>query len=152
MRDQIRRCTCSFRESPTGGFSRKIWNNLLIYCCSLYQFWLQTSETATVVRRFIVQLRHRKRWYHRERLNDFWRRVRCRHHEPNISKKTPLHLHCQRRNASVETAQLLLSAYPDAAHARERSLGYTPFHFAAACPFEPCLDILIRADPLAAVK
>ena len=51
----------------------------------------------------------------------------------------------------METAQLLLSAYPDAAHARERSLGYTPFHFAAACPFEPCLDILIRADPLAGV-
>ena len=39
---------------------------------------------------------------------------------------------CQCRNVSVETAQLLLSAYPDAAHARERSLGYTPLHFAAA--------------------
>ena len=149
MRDLIRRCICSFWESPTEGFSRKIWNKLLIYCCSLCQLWLQASETATVVSRFIVQLLHRKQWYCRERSNDFWRRVRCRHHEPNISGKN--RFICQRRNASVETAQLLLSAYPDAAHARERSLGYTAFHFTAACPFEPCLDILIRADPLAAV-
>ena len=51
----------------------------------------------------------------------------------------------------METAQLLLSAFPDAAHARERSLGYTPLHFAASNSNPALIELLIRADPLAGV-
>jgi ankyrin repeat protein len=50
----------------------------------------------------------------------------------NMKRQTPLRLHCQRRNASVEVAKLLLEAHPDAMQLLDGDDGWAPIHYVAA--------------------
>jgi ankyrin repeat protein len=50
----------------------------------------------------------------------------------NTRNQTALRLHCQRRNASVKVAKILLEANPDALTILETEDGWAPMHYAAA--------------------
>ena len=69
----------------------------------------------------------------------------------NHKEQTPLHLHCNRRNASVEIAQLLVDAAPSALRIRDRApgTGYTPLHYAAANSNRPLIELLATFDDVA---
>jgi ankyrin repeat protein len=66
--------------------------------------------------------------------------------------QTALHLHCQRRNASVQLAEYLLNLAPESIQLRDRSVahGFTPFHYAASNSSHALMALFARRDPLAA--
>lgn len=70
----------------------------------------------------------------------------------NTSGQTPLHIHCERRNASEHVAEQLLNLAPDSIHLRDRALGrgFTPIHYAALNSNHALMALLTRRDPLAA--
>ncbi|GAX11302.1 hypothetical protein FisN_15Lh231 [Fistulifera solaris] len=66
--------------------------------------------------------------------------------------QTALHLHCQRRNASVELAEYLLNLAPESIQLRDRSdaRGFTPFHYAASNSNHAVIALFARRDPFSA--
>jgi ankyrin repeat protein len=69
----------------------------------------------------------------------------------NYDEQTPLHLHCQRRNASVQVAQLLLEAYPLALRLGDRTdWGCSPLHYAAKRSNHALMQLLVARDAAAA--
>jgi len=48
----------------------------------------------------------------------------------NVLNQTPLSLHCQRRNASVEVAKLLCQSFPQALGILDTASGFSPLHYA----------------------
>ena len=70
----------------------------------------------------------------------------------NHQEQTPLHLHCMRRDASVDVARLLMAAHPKALQVRDRApgLGFSPLHYAAQQANHPLIQLLAEEDPVAA--
>lgn len=67
----------------------------------------------------------------------------------NNSNQTPLRLHCQRRNASVEVARILFEAHPDTIFLLDND-GWAPLHYAAANTNVDLISYLLEANPEAA--
>lgn len=68
----------------------------------------------------------------------------------NNYNQTPLRLHCQRRNASAEVANILHAANPDALFVLDSHDGWAPLHYAAANANRDLMQFLVDANPDAA--
>lgn len=70
----------------------------------------------------------------------------------NSLGQTPLHLHCQRRDASTSVAEKLLDSAPDSLHLRDRTSGrgFSPLHYAALNCNHALMKLLTKRDPLSA--
>ncbi|VEU33806.1 unnamed protein product [Pseudo-nitzschia multistriata] len=68
-------------------------------------------------------------------------------HKRNSSHETPLRLHCERRNASPEVAELLLNQNLDALVTLDSRCGWAPIHAAAANANFRLLRYLVEARP-----
>ncbi|KAL7581262.1 hypothetical protein ACA910_006033 [Epithemia clementina (nom. ined.)] len=65
--------------------------------------------------------------------------------------RIPLHVHCHRRNASPEVAQLLIDANREGLRSLDQSdESWTPLHYACSKADFHLLEVLIRADPFVA--
>jgi ankyrin repeat protein len=65
----------------------------------------------------------------------------------NSNGKTPLHLHCARRNASTSLARILVEAYPQASHVLDYSSDrWSPLHYAASDLNHDLIRFLVQAD------
>lgn len=65
----------------------------------------------------------------------------------NIWNQTPLRLHCERRNASLEIAQFLVDAHPDALCILDGRDGWGPLHYAAHNTHLDLIELLVQNHP-----
>jgi ankyrin repeat protein len=68
----------------------------------------------------------------------------------NGRNQTPLLLHCQRRNATTQVAQILLQANPDALTILDGDDGWAPLHYAASHANVELVQYLVQTNPQAA--
>jgi ankyrin repeat protein len=68
----------------------------------------------------------------------------------NSRNQTALRIHCERRNASPQVAQLLLDAHPDALLVLDGEEGWAPLHYAASTKNLELIRFLVDYNPQAA--
>lgn len=68
----------------------------------------------------------------------------------NNKRHTPLHLHCQRRNASTRVAKILLEANPEALYVLDGEDGWAPLHYAVSNVNFELIQFLVETNPDAA--
>ncbi len=65
----------------------------------------------------------------------------------NNCNQCALTLHCQRKNASTEVAELLYDAFPGAMQVLDRTNGWSPFHYACSNSNSNLIQFFVARDP-----